>query len=358
MGVGAVGIPIDTAACLDHHPHLQRRVHSRRGPTRVFRSTYPAFEVILIDDGSTDRTPAIAAGFPVRLEPRGPGRAGRGANLGARAAEGDILFFIDSDVMVRPDTLDRLAGGGSFGTGDVDAVCGVQAADMRYREPRQPVQEPLDALDLPAATGDVPLFYTTAAAIRREAFRRVGGFDHGYARPASRTRRSGRSSARLGVRVRVHPDLEVEHVKRYSLGSLLRTDFRRAVVAGPAEAPAPRRARGEQQLRAHGLHREHPARGARHGRARGRRGPSAAGGIAAGAAWPRPSSCSTANSSGPSGSTKVGPGCWRRSLSSGSSCSWPASVRASVSSVTPSENATEGDERRAQWVTRITSGTA
>jgi len=78
-------------------------------------------------------------------------------------------------------------------------------------------------------TGDVPLFYTTAAAIRREAFLRVGGFDQGYATPNVEDTAFGQKLARLGVRVRVHPALEVEHVKEYSLRTMLRTDFMRAV---------------------------------------------------------------------------------------------------------------------------------
>src|SRR5690349_3109134 len=63
---------------------------------RVFDSTYECLEVVLIDDGSTDHTRAIAARFPVRLESTG-GRVGPAAarNLGARVAEGDILLFID-----------------------------------------------------------------------------------------------------------------------------------------------------------------------------------------------------------------------------------------------------------------------
>ena len=50
---------------------------------RVFDSTYEGLEVVLIDDGSTDHTRAIAARFPVRLESTG-GRVGPAAarNLG------------------------------------------------------------------------------------------------------------------------------------------------------------------------------------------------------------------------------------------------------------------------------------
>ena len=67
------------------------------------------------------------------------------------------------------------------------------------------------------------------AAIRREAFLRVGGFDQGYATPNVEDTAFGQKLARLGVRVRVHPDLEVEHVKQYSLWTMLKTDFMRAV---------------------------------------------------------------------------------------------------------------------------------
>ena len=45
----------------------------------------------------------------------------------------------------------------------------------------------------------------------------------------SRTRRSARSSTGSGVRIRIHPELEVEHVKSYSLSGLLRVDYMRAV---------------------------------------------------------------------------------------------------------------------------------
>jgi GT2 family glycosyltransferase len=195
---------------------------------RLFDSRFRDFEVIVVDDGCTDQSPAIAATFPLRVVPTS-GRVGPAAarNLGARMATGEVLFFIDSDVMVRPDSLALLAE--SFEAGDVDGLCGVQAAQMRYTNLASQYKNLWMRWTYLRQTGDVPLFYTTAAAIRREAFLRVGGFDQGYATPNVEDTAFGQKLARLGVRVRVHPDLEVEHVKAYSLRGMLRTDFMRAV---------------------------------------------------------------------------------------------------------------------------------
>jgi GT2 family glycosyltransferase len=195
----------------------------------VFLSTYDDLEVVVVDDGSTDATRAIAAGFPARLVPT-EGRVGPAAarNLGARAARGDILFFIDADVMLRPDSVDRLLR--RFAAGDVDAVCGVQAAELRYRDLPSRYKNLWIRWTYLRLAGEVPLFYTTAAAIGRDLFWMAGGFDVGYTTPSVEDTAFGQALARLGLRVRVQPDLEVEHVKRYSLAGLLRTDFCRAAA--------------------------------------------------------------------------------------------------------------------------------
>lgn len=196
--------------------------------TRLCNSSFGDFEIVLVDDGSTDHTRAIAANFPVRIV-RTAGRTGPAAarNVGAGAADGDVLFFLDSDVMVRADTVSRVAA--AFEQADVEGVIGVQAADMRHRDLPSQYKNLWMRWTYLQKTGDVPLFYTTAAAIRREAFLRAGGFDQGYATPNVEDTAFGQKLAQLGIRVRVAPDVEVEHVKRYSIAGLLRTDFMRAV---------------------------------------------------------------------------------------------------------------------------------
>ncbi len=188
------------------------------------------YEVVVVDDSSTDRSREIAAAAGCRVVPSG-GRLGpAGArNRGVEAATGDILFFVDSDVMVRPDTLRRLAE--AF-TDDptLDGAIAVQAPAMRYRNPCSRYKNLWMYYTYARRAGeDVPLFYTTAAAIRRRTFVDSGGFDLNYTNPNVEDTDFGQKLARLGYRVRVLPDLEVEHVKGYDLRGLLRTDFLRSM---------------------------------------------------------------------------------------------------------------------------------
>ena len=65
-------------------------------------------EILFVDDGSTDGTSAVAAGFPVRvLHGSGQG-AGAARNIGWRAAAHELVWFVDADWVARPDALDRL----------------------------------------------------------------------------------------------------------------------------------------------------------------------------------------------------------------------------------------------------------
>jgi GT2 family glycosyltransferase len=68
--------------------------------------TYPDVELIVVDDRSTDATASIAAQYDcrvVRLDRNGG--AGIARNHGMRAATGEILFFVDSDVALAPDAV-------------------------------------------------------------------------------------------------------------------------------------------------------------------------------------------------------------------------------------------------------------
>ena len=67
--------------------------------------TYPDYEVIVIDDGASDDTSAIATRFAVRYIHTENGGLGRARNLGIAESTGEIVAFIDADAYADPDWL-------------------------------------------------------------------------------------------------------------------------------------------------------------------------------------------------------------------------------------------------------------
>jgi len=93
----------------------------------VLRSDYPELKIILVDDGSTDRTAEVMAGFAQRHEHVSfvhQSNAGKGAalNRAMEHADGDVLLFVDADGIFAPDTVRRMVEG--FTSSEVGAVCG------------------------------------------------------------------------------------------------------------------------------------------------------------------------------------------------------------------------------------------
>jgi glycosyltransferase involved in cell wall biosynthesis len=190
-------------------------------------STFRAWELIVVDDGSTDRSAAIARAAGARVLATGRPRSGpaRARNLGAAAAHGDVLFFVDADVAVRPDTLDRVvavfrrepAVAAMFGSYDTQPPAPnvvSQYKNLFHHFVHQ------------TSRAEASTFWSGCGAVRRAVFLDLGGFDTSYARPAIEDIELGYRLTRAGHTIRLCHDLQVTHLKRWTLWSLLRTDIR------------------------------------------------------------------------------------------------------------------------------------
>ena len=129
-------------------------------------------EVIVVDDASVDRTAAIAAAQGARIVGAEVRQIGAARNLGARAARGDMLVFVDADTIVPPEVLRAAVAALQNGAVGGGASPVFDAATPRW------------AAWVIGATAWFMRTVGWAAGcflfVRRDAFERVGGFDERY----------------------------------------------------------------------------------------------------------------------------------------------------------------------------------
>lgn len=185
-------------------------------------------EVLVVDDNSTDNTAALAAemGATVLVTPSngGPGLA---RNLAAKTAVGEILWFVDSDVVVWPGGPEQIKSaftdatvGAAFGSYDSapEGSWFSRYKNLLHRYHHQRARE--------AST-----FWAGCGAVRASTFAEVGGFDTGtYRVPSIEDIELGYRITALGQRIRVIPDWQGKHLKVWSMRNAIFTDiFRRAL---------------------------------------------------------------------------------------------------------------------------------
>lgn len=187
-------------------------------------SQQPA-EVIVVDDGSTDATPKLAARFPARLlSTQGPGGPARARNLGAAAASGDLLTFIDADVEAHPDTLEKIRA--AFETRpDLHALIGSYDDAPDDRSAISLFKNLLHHYVHQQAKTQASTFWGACGAVRRETYLRLGGMNETYDRPSIEDIEFGYRLRQAGLLCELRKDVQVKHLKRWTLRSLIRTDF-------------------------------------------------------------------------------------------------------------------------------------
>jgi GT2 family glycosyltransferase len=165
----------------------------------------------------------------VQEEPAGSGPAAA-RNLGVARCEGEILVFVDSDVEVHADALERIARHFAedpelvavFGAYDDDPAD--PALTSRYRNL---LHHHVHA----GAVGEAETFWAGLGAVRRDAFEAAGGFDpERFPQASVEDIELGMRLRRGGGRVLLDPRIRGRHLKAWTPLRMIRTDFARRGV--------------------------------------------------------------------------------------------------------------------------------
>lgn len=191
----------------------------------IRNSITPPLEILVIDDGSTDNSRAVALGLGARVLTTG-GRCGpaRARNMGAREAKGTILFFLDADVVAQADAVGRVQNAFEADPA-LDALIGSYDDNPAQRDFLSQYKNLMHCFVHQTGHNQASTFWSGCGAIRRGVFLEHSGFDESYERPAIEDIELGYRLFQAGRQMMLDKDLRVKHLKRWTFWNLLKTDI-------------------------------------------------------------------------------------------------------------------------------------
>jgi glycosyltransferase involved in cell wall biosynthesis len=184
----------------------------------------PDFEVVVVDDGSTDNsaqkiTRRFSGKQPVNVVRTSGLGVARARNQGARAASGDTLVFMDGHCYTPPGWLPALlAPLSDLGVG----IVGPAFADLRKNDGGVGFGITWAGINLEMqwlsrqaeAPYAIPLLPGGCEALRKQDFDRMGGYDEGMTRWGSEAQELSLRAWLMGYEVMVNPGIIIYHLFR------------------------------------------------------------------------------------------------------------------------------------------------
>lgn len=207
-------------------PAWNSRLYLPRCLDALARSEYSQFEVVVVDDCSSDDTAHVAVRYGARClrTPQRMGPAGA-RNLGAKSAEGEILLFVDADVVVPPETL-RLVAEDFVRDSELAAVFGSYDDEPTWKSFISQYKNLMHHYVHQTSSDAATTFWAGCGAMRKEVFEEFRGFDaETYFTPSIEDIALGLELTQGGRRIRLDKRIEVKHLKHWTVRNLLRADI-------------------------------------------------------------------------------------------------------------------------------------
>lgn len=205
---------------------LRRSLTALRTSLALLPPDVELASLVVVADGATEDLDALAreTGAEVlKIEgPRGPAVA---RNRGAAVSSGDVLVFVDADVVVSRTALAQFAS--LFRAhADIAAAFGAYDEDPAQPEFVSVAKNLAHSFIHQRSAGEARTFWGGLGAVRANAFAAVGGFDERFTRPSVEDIDLGYRLRSAGFRIRLEPAIQGKHLKRWTLRSSVVSDVR------------------------------------------------------------------------------------------------------------------------------------
>ena len=195
----------------------------------ISRQSKKNIEIILVDDGSTDDTVQKAEkyGFRIVMLKNG-GNPSKARNFGSKKASGNIFIFVDSDIVLKPDSIERIVS--KFSRRGVISVSGVYTKETPAAGFFSQLQNLILCYRLSKLPEIVTFTNSAFCAIKRDAFETIHGYNEGMS--YFEDVEIGNRLTRNGYKLRIDSSLSVTHLKNFNHWSLICDYFKKAAVSG------------------------------------------------------------------------------------------------------------------------------
>ena len=160
-------------------PNYNHACYLGQAIASALAQTYPNVEIIVVDDGSTDDSRAVAGAFGDRIRCIYQQNAGLSAarNTGIRAAQGEYIALLDADDLVEPAYVERLLAALAEAPQAAGAYCGFRFVDQDNR-PLNRVEQRITAPGaLYSALLNGNYWVPESLLARRSCYQAMGEFD-------------------------------------------------------------------------------------------------------------------------------------------------------------------------------------
>ena len=196
----------------------------------IRKSDYPYYELIVVDDNSTDGSERFAKKYADKvIKMRSNGAPGKARNTGAQASQGSILFFVDADVQIASDSISGVVKT-MIENPEIGAVFGSYDEKPYYKNFCSQYKNLFHHFVHQNASPDASTFWAGCGAIKKELFLEAGGFPEIYSTPSIEDVELGYKLKEKGIKVRLLKELQVTHFKKWSFFNLIKTDIVRRAL--------------------------------------------------------------------------------------------------------------------------------